>query len=222
MTGLILVLAPVALVLLWGVATFNRFVRLRQHIKESWSDIDVELKRRYELIPNLVATVKGYAAHEREVLEDVTELRNRAAASRGSAASQAVAESALMLGMKKLFAVVEGYPELKASSNFISLQEQLAETEDRIAAARRFFNGNVRDMNVTLQSFPTSIVGSMFNFEPGTFFKLDAEAERVVPRVCPTNQGADELPAVGPTAPAGVPNTAAAVPRASGSGAHYG
>ncbi len=183
MADLILVLAPVALVLLWGVATFNRFVRLRQHIKESWSDIDVELKRRYELIPNLVATVKGYAAHEREVLESVTELRNRAAASRGSAASQAVAESALMLGMKKLFAVVEGYPELKASSNFISLQEQLAETEDRIAAARRFFNGNVRDMNVTLQSFPTSIVGSMFNFEPGTFFKLDAEAERVVPRV---------------------------------------
>jgi len=183
MPGLILVLAPVALLLLWGVATFNRFVRLRQHIKESWADIDVELKRRYELIPNLVATVKGYAAHERDVLENVTELRNQAAASRGSAASQAVAESALMLGMKKLFAVVEGYPELKASANFISLQEQLAETEDRIAAARRFFNGNVRDMNVTLQSFPTSIVGSMFNFEPGTFFKLDAAAERVVPRV---------------------------------------
>ncbi len=183
MAGLMLILAPVVFVLAWGVATFNRFVRLRQHIKESWSDIDVELKRRYELIPNLVATVKGYAAHERDVLENVTELRNRAVASRGNAASQAVAESALMLGMKKLFAVVEGYPELKASSNFISLQEQLAETEDRIAAARRFFNGNVRDMNVTLQSFPTSIVGSMFNFEPGTFFKLDAEAERVVPRV---------------------------------------
>ncbi len=183
MPGLIFVLAPVVLVLLWAVATFNRFVRLRQHIKESWSDIDVELKRRYELIPNLVATVKGYAAHERDVLENVTELRNRALASRGSAASQAVSESALMLGIKKLFAVVEGYPELKASTNFMSLQEQLAETEDRIAAARRFFNGNVRDMNVTVESFPTSIIGSMFNFEPGTFFKLDAAAERVVPRV---------------------------------------
>ncbi len=183
MAGVIFVLAAVVFVLAWGVATFNRFVRLRQHIKESWSDIDVELKRRYELIPNLVATVKGYAAHERDVLENVTELRNRAVASRGSAASQAVAESALMLGIKKLFAVVEGYPELKASTNFLSLQEQLAQTEDRIAAARRFFNGNVRDMNVTLESFPTSIVGSMFNFQSGTFFKLDAEAERVVPRV---------------------------------------
>ncbi len=183
MAGLMLALAAVVFVLAWGVATFNRFVRLRQHIKESWSDIDVELKRRYELIPNLVATVKGYAAHERDVLENVTELRNRALASRGSAASQAVSESALMLGIKKLFAVVEGYPELKASTNFMSLQEQLAETEDRIAAARRFFNGNVRDMNVTLESFPTSIIGSMFNFEPGTFFKLDAAAERVVPRV---------------------------------------
>ena len=116
MAGLILVLAPIVLVFGWVIATFNRFVRLRQHVKESWSDIDVELKRRYELIPNLVATVKGYAAHERDVLETVTELRNAAAASRGSAASQAAAESALMLGMKQLFAVVEDKPQCNAQS----------------------------------------------------------------------------------------------------------
>lgn len=170
-------------VLIWLIATYNRFVRLRQHLKESWSDIDVELKRRYELIPNLVATVKGYAAHEREVLESVTELRNRAASNRGSAASQAVDESALMLGVRKLFAVAEAYPDLKANANFLALQEQLAETEDRIAAARRFFNGNVRDMNSLRESFPSSIVASMFGFEAGTFFELESEAERVVPRV---------------------------------------
>lgn len=170
-------------VLIWLIATYNRFVRLRQHLKESWSDIDVELKRRYELIPNLVATVKGYAAHEREVLESVTELRNRAASNRGSAASQAVDESALMLGVRKLFAVAEAYPDLKANANFLALQEQLAETEDRIAAARRFFNGNVRDMNSLRESFPSSIVASMFGFAAGTFFELESEAERVVPRV---------------------------------------
>lgn len=183
MAGFAFILVPVLLLGIWLIATYNRFVRLRQHIKESWSDIDVELKRRYELIPNLVASVRGYATHERELLERVTELRNAAVDSRGSAASQAVAESALMLGLKRLFAVVEGYPELKANANFLALQEQLAETEDRIAAARRFFNGNVRDMNVALQSFPSNIVGSTFGFEAGTFFELEAEAERVVPRV---------------------------------------
>jgi len=170
-------------VLIWLIATYNRFVRLRQHLKESWSDIDVELKRRYELIPNLVATVKGYAAHEKEVLEGVTELRNRAASNRGSAASQAVDESALMLGVRKLFAVAEAYPDLKANANFLALQEQLAETEDRIAAARRFFNGNVRDMNALRESFPSNIVAGMFDFEAGTFFELESDAERVVPRV---------------------------------------
>ena len=170
-------------VLIWLIATYNRFVRLRQHLKESWSDIDVELKRRYELIPNLVATVKGYAAHEKEVLRGVTELRNRAASNRGSAASQAVDESALMLGVRKLFAVAEDYPDLKANANFLALQEQLAETEDRIAAARRFFNGNVRDMNALRESFPSNIVAGMFNFEAGTFFELESSAERVVPRV---------------------------------------
>jgi len=181
----VLLIAAIALVLplVWALMTFNRFVRLRNHLRESWADIDVELKRRYELIPNLVATVKGYATHERELLEGVTELRNRAAANRGSAASQAGAETALMLGMQKLFAVVEDYPDLKANTNFLALQQQLAETEDRIAAARRFFNGNVRDMNALRETFPSSIVAGMFHFEAETFFELDSAAERVVPRV---------------------------------------
>ncbi len=183
MAGLIAVGAVFLVAVIWLVATYNRFVRLRQHVRESWADIDVELKRRYELIPNLVATVKGYATHERELLEGVTELRNRAAANRGSAASQAGAETALMLGMQKLFAVVEDYPDLKANTNFLALQQQLAETEDRIAAARRFFNGNVRDMNALRETFPSSIVAGMFHFEAETFFELDSAAERVVPRV---------------------------------------
>lgn len=171
------------LALLWALLMFNRFVSLRSHMRESWADIDVELKRRYELIPNLVETVKGYAAHERGVLERVVQLRNRAAANHGPAASQAVDESALMLGLKQLFAVVEAYPQLKADQHYLALQKELANTEDRIAAARRFFNGNVRDLNVLRAQFPTSMIGRTFGFETGTFFELDSDAERVVPRV---------------------------------------
>src|SRR5215470_608022 len=137
-TGLIVIVAIGAiglLLLIWLIATFNRFVRLRQHIKESWADIDVELKRRYDLIPNLVETVKGYAAHERGVFERVIELRNKAAANHGPAASQAVDETALLVGLKQLFAVAEAYPSLKADGNYLALQKELANTEDRIAAA---------------------------------------------------------------------------------------
>ena len=175
--------AGILLAGVWLIATFNRFVRLRQHIKESWADIDVELKRRYELIPNLVETVKGYAKHERESLERVIELRNAASASTGSAESQAADESALMVGMKRLFALAEAYPDLKANTNFLELQGQLAETEDRIAAARRFFNGNVREQNQLCSMFPTSLVAGAFGFGPATFFELSSEAERVTPRV---------------------------------------
>ena len=169
--------------LTWVIVNYNRMARLRQHIAESWSDIDVELKRRYELIPNLVETVKGYAKHERQVLEEVTALRDKAIASRGSAGSQAVDESALMLGLRKLFAVVESYPQLKADTNFLALQRELANTEDRVAASRRFFNGNVRDMNQLTQTFPTNILASMFGFQSGDYFELDSAAERVVPHV---------------------------------------
>lgn len=182
MIGLYVVLGILLLALIWFVATYNRFVRLRQHINDSWAGIDVELKRRYDLIPNLVATVKGYAAHEKDVLERIISLRNKAAANTGPASSQAADESALMLGMKQLFAVAEAYPTLKADANFLSLQGELANTEDRIAAARRFFNGNVREMNQLCGAFPTNLIAGMFNFAPGTFFELSSDAERVVPR----------------------------------------
>jgi LemA protein len=175
--------APVLLALVWLVATFNRLVRVRQHIRESWSDIDVELKRRYDLIPNLVETVKGYAAHERAVLEEVVRLRNRAAANHGSAGEHAVDETALNLGMKRLFAVAEGYPQLRSDAHFLALQEELAITEDRLAAARRFFNGNVRELNTLCETFPTALVAGLFGFERGDYFELASEAERVVPRV---------------------------------------
>lgn len=181
---ILIVVAVVALVpLVWWIATYNRFVRLKHTVKESWADIDVELKRRYELIPNLVATVKGYAQHEATVLERVVALRNAAMANHGSAASQAKDENALLLGMKSLFAVAEGYPQLKSDANFRALQEELAVTEDRIAASRRFFNGNVREMRNLRESFPTSLVAGVMGLEEPTFFELDDQNERVVPRV---------------------------------------
>jgi LemA protein len=183
-TVILAILGAAALLsLVWLIANFNRFVRLRQHIRESWADIDVELKRRYDLIPNLVEAVRGYAKHERETLESLIALRNTAAASHGSAASQAADESRMLLGLKRVFAIAESYPALKADQNFLMLQHELSNTEDRIAAARRFFNGNVRDMNQLCAMFPTSLIASAFGFEPGTFFELSGEAERVVPRV---------------------------------------
>jgi len=180
---LIFTLVIIAVVLIWTMATVNRFVRLRQHMKESWSDIDVELKRRYDLIPNLVETVKGYARHEADTLERIVELRNRAAKNSGAASSQAQDESQLMVGVKQLFALAEGYPELKADRNFLELQRQLALTEDRIAAARRFYNGNARTLNVLRQSIPTNFIAGMLKVEPATFFELSSEAESVVPRL---------------------------------------
>lgn len=175
--------AGALLVAVWAIATVNRFVRLRQHMRESWADIDVELKRRYDLIPNLVETVRGYAAHERDVLDRVVELRGRALASQGTPSNQAGDETLLLMGMKRLFAVAEAYPELKADQHFRDLQRQLALTEDRIAASRRFYNGNVRTLEVLRQSFPTSLIGSLMGVSEGSYFELAEEAERVVPRI---------------------------------------
>ena len=181
--AVIFALAAVLIPVIWWIAVYNRITNLKNTTKESWADIDVELKRRYDLIPNLVETVKGYAKHERETLERVVEMRNVAMGNQGSAESQGRDESQLGLAMKTLFAVVEGYPQLKSDANFRVLQEELAITEDRIAAARRFFNGNVRDLRNILEAFPTRIVGASMGVKMPTFFELTDESERVVPRV---------------------------------------
>ena len=173
----------VLIFLIWFIVLYNRLASVRQHLKESWSDIDVELKRRYDLVPNLVETVKGYAAHEQDVFDSVTKARTAAMANHGSPASQGHDEVMLQSGIKRLFAVAEQYPDLKASENFLHLQSELANTEDRIAASRRFFNANTREMNQLCTTIPTNIVAGMFGFHQGDFFELDDESERVVPRV---------------------------------------
>jgi LemA protein len=173
----------VLLILAWLMAMFNQLVRVRQHIRESWSDVAVELKRRYDLIPNLVEIVKGYVAHEHNVLEEVARLRDRAVANNGPAGEQAVDETALALGIRRLFAIVENYPQLCADTQFLALQEELALTEDRLAAARRFFNSNVREMNQLCDAFPSNIVANVFGFERNSYFELASEAESVVPRI---------------------------------------
>jgi len=175
----IVVLVPVAVVALM----YNHLVGLRNRVTESWSNVDTELKRRYDLIPNLVETVKGYAKHEREVFERVTEARARAAASNGRPSEQAADENALVGSMKSLFAVAERYPDLKASQNFLALQEELTDTEDRIQAARRFYNGNVRDYNNACQSVPTNILAGMFSFQQADFFEIESIAMRQAPKV---------------------------------------
>ena len=173
-------IVPPALVLLWFVLTYNTLVRVRQHVSESWAGIDTELKRRYDLIPNLVEAVKGYASHERQTFEAVTAAREKAAASAGSPGAQARDEQALVASVNRLLAVAESYPDLKASGNFLQLQKELANTEDRIQAARRFFNGNVRDLNTRIAVFPSSLVASTFGFKPAEFFEVESTAVRQV------------------------------------------
>ena len=165
------------------IVTYNVLIRLRNHVRESWSGIDTELKRRYDLIPNLVETVKGYAQHERELFERVTEARNRALASNGSPASQARDENAFVATLRSLFAVVENYPDLKASQNFLKLQEELANTEDRIQAVRRFYNGNVRDYNNRIEVVPSNLVARLFGFQMEEFFEIENVSERASPQV---------------------------------------
>lgn len=173
----------VLLPLIYGLAIYNRLVSIRAHMRESWADVDVELKRRYELIPNLVETVRGYAAHEREALERVTELRNRAAANHEDAGSQGRDEQMLIDALRSVFVVVEGYPELKADRNFRELQAELANTEDRIAAARRFYNGNVRELNQLVEMFPSKVVAGMFGVTRSEYFQIDDDRQRAVPKV---------------------------------------
>ncbi len=175
----ILIITVIA-VLAWAALNYNLLVRIRQQVAESWSNIDTELKRRYDLIPNLVETVKAYAAHERETLQAVVEARERARNSTGSPASQAVDEKQLVVSVQKLLAVAEGYPDLKASGNFLALQQELTNTEDRIQAARRFYNANVRDLNTRIEVFPSNIIASLFNFRPAEFFEVESAVVREV------------------------------------------
>jgi LemA protein len=178
-------LVTAGLTLAWAILTHNRFVRLGQHLRDSWAGIDVELRRRHDLIPNLVRVVQGYTTHERSVLERVVALRGRAAADHLSRPQLARDESELMRAVKELFAVVEGYPQLKADRHFLELQDELAITEDRIAAARRFYNGNVRDFTVLRDSFPSTLIARLFGHKETDpdYFELTTDAERVVPRL---------------------------------------
>jgi LemA protein len=180
----LLIAAGAALLLAMIVAgMYNRLVALRQHLRDSWSGVDVELKRRYDLIPNLVETVKGYAGHEKQTLENVIKFRNQAVASTGSPAAQARDETQLIGALRQLAVVVENYPQLKADANFRELQTQLSETEDRIASARRLYNGNAREMNTIVESFPSNIVAGMFSFEKAEFFEVEDAAMRSAPKV---------------------------------------
>ncbi len=181
---LIVIVAIVVAIALFFIAGFNRLVTLRQRVKEAWSDIDVQLKRRHDLIPNLVETVKGYAAHERGTFEAVTNAR-AASVSAGAAAPQerAQAENVLTGALRSLFAVAEAYPALQAVQEFKDLSENLTATEDKIAFARRFYNGNVRDYNTALMTFPTNLYASILGFKPEQYFELAEPAEREVPQV---------------------------------------
>jgi LemA protein len=165
------------------ILRYNALVSLQNYVRESWSDVDTELRRRYDLIPNLVAVVRGYAAHEAAVLDRVTELRDRCAANTGPVAGQSRDEVQLVNGLKQLLAVVENYPQLKADENFLKLQTELVNTEDRIQAARRFYNGNVRDYRNQGQTFPGNLVAKMFGFEAGDDFFSVPPSVRDVPDV---------------------------------------
>ena len=169
-----IIVAILVIALLWLMFSYNRFITLVNRAKEAWADIDVQLKRRYDLIPNLVNTVKGYATHESGTLEKVTQARNMAMGAT-NIADKAQAENMLSGTLKSLFAVSEAYPDLKANQNFIDLQNQLTDTEDKIQAARRFYNGNVRDLNTALEVFPGNMISGAFHFSKMEFFNLDGD-----------------------------------------------
>ena len=196
MAGVIIVIVVVVLLVIWFVASYNLLVTSRNRAQESWSQIDVELKRRHDLIPNLVETAQGYMAHERGTLEAVTLARNNAISQvpSGDPAKIAAAENMLTQSLRSLFAVAEAYPDLKAIAAFTQLQEQLTATEDKIEFARRYYNGAVRDFNTAIQRLPTSIIAGMFNFQAMQFFEA-GEEDREAPKV------SFDQPATPPAAP---------------------
>lgn len=183
MLALYIVLGVIAILIMWAVAQYNLLVKLRNLVQEAWRQIDVELQRRHDLIPNLVETVKAYAKHERETFEAVTKARSMAAQPGSSPAEQAAQENILTQALGKLFAVAEDYPELKADKNFQQLQAELTNTEDRIAAGRRFYNANVRELNTKIETFPVNIIAGMFGFKKEEYFETEDPAARQAPQV---------------------------------------
>jgi len=184
----VILLVVVVGLALWAVSLYNGFIRSRNLIQESWRQIDVELNRRYDLIPNLVETVRAYAAHERNTLENITKLRNQAASlaqnSQGAAtAERAQVEEQLSGAVRQLMVSVEAYPDLKSNINFLELQKELTATEDRIAAGRRFYNANVRNYNTQVESFPSVLIANTFHFEKATYFEVNDQAVRQAPKV---------------------------------------
>ncbi len=182
MIALYVILAVVALVAIWALLTYNGLVRRKNVVAEAWSGIDAQLKRRADLIPNLVETVKGYATHERTTLDELTRLRT-AGAGQADAAARAQTEQAMSAAIGRLMAVAEAYPDLKASANFQQLQQDLSQIEDEIQLARRYYNGAVRDFNVTIEQVPSNLIAAAGGFRPASFFELDNAADRVVPKV---------------------------------------
>ncbi|HEY1707693.1 MAG TPA: LemA family protein [Rhizomicrobium sp.] len=177
----IIVIAVVVLVLLWAVVTYNGLVRRKNVVAEAWAGIETQLKRRADLIPNLVESVKGYASHERGTFDELTKLRSEAGTQ--DIAQRAQTEAAITAAIGKVMAVAEAYPDLKASANFQSLQNELAEVEDQIQLARRYYNGAVRDFNTSIQQMPANFVANIGGFKPAPFFQIDNDADRAVPKV---------------------------------------
>lgn len=182
MPTLIITVLIIAAIILWGVAVYNALVRKRNMVEEAWSGIDVQLKRRTDLIPNLVSTVKGYASHEKSTLEEIVQLRGQAQNAQG-VAETAQAQGLLGAALGKLFALAENYPALKANTNFIELQKTLREIEEQIQMARRYYNGAVRELNIAVEAFPSNLIAHQFGFAKAEFFELENVAERAVPQV---------------------------------------
>jgi len=176
MPTIYVILGLIAILVFWAIAAYNHFISLVNRAKEAWADIDVQLKRRYDLIPNLVNTVKGYATHEQTAFENVTKAR-AAAMGAGSLEEKGKAEMSLAGALKSVFAIAEAYPELKANQNFLALQAELSDTENKIQAARRFYNGNVRDLNTAIQVFPGNVIANSFKFSAMEFFELEADQQ---------------------------------------------
>lgn len=169
-----ILIAVIAIFVIWIIAAYNGFVKLVNRTKEAWADIDVQLKRRYDLIPNLVETVKGYATHEREAFENVTKARAQALGAQ-SVHDKEVADNMVTSALKSIFAIAEAYPQLRAVESFTKLQDELSDTENKIQAARRFYNGNVRDLNTKIEMFPANIIAKIFKFQKQEFFELEQE-----------------------------------------------